>query len=173
MSAPHPVSPVQEVRLPRIRYREALADDASDQAEVFYHAVMTGASRHYSIEQRHAWASALPREGAAWRARQALFTTLVADCDGRCVGFVEYDIARARIETLYVWPSLAGQGIGGRLLELAEERLKQAGARRMIIEASLLLAEPLLRAGWVSHGEEWVERNGERLPRLCLSKALT
>ena len=172
MSEPRMSQAMPVERRSRIHYREALAKDGSDQAEVFYHAVMMGASRHYSLAQRQAWASALPRDGSAWRARQALFTTLVAECDGRCVGFVELDPGRARVETLYVWPSLAGQAIGGRLLSLAEERLRNAGARRMIIEASLMLAEPLLDAGWESHGEEWVERAGELLPRLCMSKPL-
>jgi len=157
---------------PRVFYRSVMAKDAADQAEVFHHAVMQGASRHYSLEQRRAWASALPREASAWSARQALYTTLVADCDGHCVGFVELDLARARIVTLYVWPSLAGRGIGGRLLALAEQRLVEGGARRMIIEASLMLAERLPDKGWESHGEEWVERNGERLPRHCMSKPL-
>ncbi|MGQ7247469.1 GNAT family N-acetyltransferase [Halomonas sp. V046] len=157
---------------PRVFYRSVMAKDAADQAEVFHHAVMQGASRHYSLEQRRAWASALPREASAWSARQALYTTLVADCDGHCVGFVELDLERARIVTLYVWPSLAGRGIGGRLLALAEQRLVEGGARRMIIEASLMLAERLSDKGWESHGEEWVERNGERLPRHCMSKTL-
>lgn len=156
----------------RIRYREALPRDAIDQAEVFHHAVMQGAAAHYSLEQREAWASVLPREASAWTARQALYTTLVATCDGRCVGFLELDIPAARIETLYVWPSLARRGIGTTLLVHAERILIEHGASRMTIEASLLLGESLARRGWASHGEEWVERGGESLPRIRMSKTL-
>ncbi|BBI63981.1 hypothetical protein HSBAA_52870 [Vreelandella sulfidaeris] len=47
----------------RVVYRAALARDAADQAEVFYHAVMQGAATHYSLAERRAWAQALPREG--------------------------------------------------------------------------------------------------------------
>ncbi|GEN24865.1 hypothetical protein HCU01_28140 [Halomonas cupida] len=156
----------------RLVYREARARDAADQAEVFHHAVMQGASQHYSLGQRQAWAECLPREASAWLVRQALYTTLVAECDGHCVGFLELDITRAHIATLYVWPSLVGKGIGMQLLEQAEGVLQEAGARRVIIEASLCLVESLMRRGWESHGEERVERAGEWLSRYSMSKCL-
>ncbi|MFY0991290.1 GNAT family N-acetyltransferase [Halomonas sp. C05BenzN] len=160
-------------RTPRILYRAALARDAADQSEVFHHAVMQGASAHYGLAEREAWAAVLPREASAWAARQALFTTLVATCDGRCVGFLELDIPRGRIETLYVWPSLARRGIGSTLLVHAERLLLEHGAGRVRIEASLMLAESLLRRGWRDLGTEWVERGGERLCRRRLEKPLT
>ena len=157
----------------RICYRRARARDAADQAEVFYHAVMQGAMSHYSVAQREAWASALPREASAWLARHALFTTLVADCDGRCVGFLELDIPRGRIETLYVWPSLSRRGIGSTLLIHAERLLMEQGHDLAHIEASLVLVERLVRRGWQVVGEEWVERGGEKLCRSRLEKRLT
>ncbi len=156
----------------RVMYRAALARDAADQAEVFYHAVMQGAATHYTLPQRRAWAHALPREGSAWAVRQALYTTLVATCDGRCVGFLELDLAAGRVETLYVWPSLAGRGIGTTLLVHAERLLLEQGLGRIEIEASLMLYERLLRRGWENHGEQWVERSGESLKRYRLSKPL-
>ncbi|ALM51502.1 GNAT family N-acetyltransferase [Halomonas huangheensis] len=165
------LSPLRKAQS-RLLYRQGRARDAADQAEVFHHAVMQGASQHYSLAQREAWAGALPRDGSAWLARQALYTTLVAECDGRCVGFLELDATRAHIVTLYVWPSLGGRGIGMQLLELAESQLRDAGMRRVIIEASLCLADSLAHRGWKSHGEEWVERAGERLPRHSMSKGL-
>jgi len=156
----------------RVMYRAALARDAADQAEVFYHAVMQGAATHYTLDERRAWANALPREGNAWRVRQALYTTLIATCDGRCVGFLELDLAAGRVETLYVWPSLTGRGIGTTLLVHAERLLLEQGLGRVEIEASTILYERLMRRGWENHGEEWVERSGERLQRYKLSKPL-
>ncbi|TVP50753.1 MAG: GNAT family N-acetyltransferase [Halomonas sp.] len=156
----------------RVIYRAALARDAADQAEVFYHAVMQGAATHYTLAERRAWAQALPREGSAWAVRQALYTTLVATCDGRCVGFLELDLSAGRIETLYVWPSLAGRGIGTTLLVHAERLLLEQGKGQVEIEASSMLYDRLLRRGWENHGEQWVERSGERLMRYRLSKPL-
>lgn len=156
----------------RVMYRAALARDAADQAEVFYHAVMQGAATHYTLDERRAWAQALPREASAWAVRQALYTTLVATCDGRCVGFLEMDVTDGRIETLYVWPSLAGRGIGTTLLVHAERMLLEQGVGRVEMEVSLVLYERLLRRGWESLGEQWVERSGESLKRYRLSKPL-
>ncbi|MBP5978701.1 MAG: GNAT family N-acetyltransferase [Halomonas sp.] len=157
----------------RVTYRAALARDASDQAEVFYHAVMQGAASHYELSQRRAWANALPREASAWAVRQALYTTLVAVCDGRCVGFVEFDTQKGRIETLYVWPSLTGRGIGTTLLIHAERMLLEQGVDRVEIEASAMLFDRLLRRGWENLGEQWVERSGESLKRYRLEKRLS
>ena len=157
----------------RVTYRAALAKDAADQAEVFYHAVMQGAATHYGLDERRAWANALPREASAWAARQALYTTLVAACDGRCVGFLELNISAGRIETLYVWPSLAGRGIGTTLLIHAERILLEHGVSQVEIEASLVLYERLLRRGFDNLGEQWVERSGEMLQRYRLGKQLS
>lgn len=154
--------------LERTRFREALPRDAADQAEVFHHAVMEGASSHYSLAQREAWAAALPRTAEAWMARQALYPTLVAECDGHCIGFCERDATEGRIETLYVWPSVARQGIGSQLLALTLAALREARHESITIDASLVLASSLLARGWSQVAEDWVERHGERLPRVRL-----
>ncbi|RCV90248.1 GNAT family N-acetyltransferase [Billgrantia montanilacus] len=164
-----PSAPAQS---PRIIYRQAMARDGADQAEVFHHAVMQGAAAHYSVKQREAWASSLPREASVWVARQALYTTLVAACDGRCVGFLELSVTDAHIKTLYVWPSLARRGIGTTLLVHAGRLLLENGCETATIEASLTLADSLLHRGWQDRGEEWVERGGERLLRRRLVKRL-
>ncbi|MGC3871797.1 GNAT family N-acetyltransferase [Halomonas sp. GXIMD04776] len=159
--------------LERMVYRAAVPKDAADQGEVFYHAVMQGAAGCYTQAQREAWVSALPREASAWAARQMLYPTLVAVCDRRCVGFVELDLEGARIETLYVWPSLARRGIGSRLLDYAEVAMREEGVTRLRIEASLVVSPGLEKRGWRPLGEEWVERQGQRLTRVRLEKTLT
>jgi putative acetyltransferase len=160
------------VETPRIVYRQALVRDAADQAEVFYHAVMQGAANHYSLTERRAWAQVLPREASAWAARHPLYTTLVAVCDGRCVGFLELNMKAARVETLYVWPSLGCRGVGTTLLIHAERLLLEQGCDAVEIEASLMLVERLERRGWENLGEQWVERGGEKLKRYRLRKNL-
>ncbi|MDT8894926.1 GNAT family N-acetyltransferase [Halomonas sp. I1] len=162
----------QERKTPRIFYRLAQAKDGADQAEVFHHAVMQGAMGYYDQQAREAWAAVLPRDGSAWVARQALYTTLVASCDGRCVGFLELDLRHDRVESLYVWPSLARRGIGSTLLVHAERLLVERGAGRVDIAASLVLADGLEHRGWRRVREEWVERGGQRLRRRILEKSL-
>lgn len=152
--------------LERTRFREALPKDASDQAEVFHHAIMEGAASHYTLAQREAWATALPRTAEAWAARQALYATMVAECDGHCVGFCERDTAAGRIETLYVWPSVARQGVGLRLLSLSLDALTAANHKTALIEASRVLSPSLSTRGWETLDDETIEWRGERLSRV-------
>ncbi|MBA2780758.1 GNAT family N-acetyltransferase [Billgrantia kenyensis] len=166
-------SPSPASRSPRIYYRQAKARDGADQAEVFHHAVMQGAAAQYSVEEREAWAATMPREASVWAARQALYTTLVATCDGRCVGFLELDVSAGHIHTLYVWPSLARRGIGSTLLLHAERLLLEHGHGHVTIDASRMLAESLQHRGWRDLGIEWVTREGVRLERQRLEKWLS
>ncbi|WP_110656664.1 GNAT family N-acetyltransferase [Salinicola halimionae] len=159
--------------LERTRFRQALPKDAPDQAEVFHHAIMDGAAGRYTLAQRRAWSMALPRTAEAWMVRQAIHFTLVAECDGHCVGFCESDMAAGRIETLYVWPSVARQGLGSRLLSLSIDALREAGHKSALIEASLVLAPSLIARGWQTLSEERVERHGELLTRLCMRLSLS
>ncbi|MDN3557358.1 GNAT family N-acetyltransferase [Halomonas maura] len=170
--SPAPLDAPVATRPPRILYRRARVQDGTDQAEVFRHAVMQGAMAHYTLAAREAWAAVLPREGCAWVARQALYTTLVATRDGRCVGFIEIDSRRHHVESLYVWPSLARRGIGSTLLAHAERLLREQGVTRLGIDASLVMADALERRGWRRVREEWVERGGQRLCRRHLVKSL-
>ncbi|OHV13445.1 GNAT family N-acetyltransferase [Kushneria phosphatilytica] len=163
--------------LDRLRLREARTEDAADQAEVFYHAVMQGAAGHYNREQREAWVAALPREAAAWVVRHLHYRTVIAELDRRCVGFCELDLEPTRrtaaIVTLYVWPSLAGRGIGSRLLAAALAQAYEAGVSGVTLESSLMMA-PWLRAnGWEHLGSDVVEREGVSLPRERFRHALT
>ncbi|MCE8016417.1 GNAT family N-acetyltransferase [Halomonas sp. MCCC 1A17488] len=166
-------APTMRSGSPRILYRQAKARDAADQAEVFHHAVMQGAAAHYSVAEREAWAATMPREGSVWAARQALYTTLMATCDGRCVGFLELDLPKGHVQTLYVWPSLARRGIGSTLLVHAERMLLEHGHGHVTLDASRMLAESLLRRGWQDLGVEWVTRGGVQLERRRLEKRLT
>ncbi|MCX2522812.1 GNAT family N-acetyltransferase [Larsenimonas rhizosphaerae] len=156
----------------RLRLREAVMTDAADQAEVFYHAVMEGPSGHYSLAQREAWASAMPREASVWQVRQVRYYTVVAEIDRRCVGFCELNRHEGRVEALYVWPALQGKGIASRLVRQVVDEAERSGLDALCMEASLTLAPRLLHHGWESLGEETVERSGEYLKRIRLRLAL-
>ena len=73
-------------------------------------------------------------------------TCLVARATGsdRIVGFVSFalerdgldrDVERGVVHNLYVEPSARDAGIGGDLLEAAEDALSAAGASRVVLEA--------------------------------------
>ncbi len=164
-------SEVQDVRISIV---PACTQHAADQAEVFYQAVMQGAAGFYDLAQREQWAGRVPRDAERWAARQHRFEVLVAERDGRCIGFCEYapEWPLARIEMLYVYPGLTGQGIGSQLLAAAESDLRRRSVRVVSLEASLMLSPGLVRRGWESLGLEHVKRNGICLKRERFEKRL-
>ncbi|WP_240548634.1 GNAT family N-acetyltransferase [Cobetia sp. 4B] len=170
----HSQTDSREVARDRVHIVAAQPQHAADQAEVFYQAVMQGAAGHYDLAQRQQWAARVPRDAERWAARQHRFEVLVAERDGRCIGFCEYapEWPLARIEMLYVYPSLMGQGIGSQLLAAAERDLRERKVRVMSLEASLTLSPGLARRGWHSLGLEHVKRDGVCLKRERFEKRL-
>lgn len=86
---------------------------------------------------------------------------LVALLDGDVVGFVMYSIKRGRyeqdgttglVENLYVTPNTRRNGVGSALLGAAEQRLRDAGATVISIEA--MAGNDAARAFYASHGYE-------------------
>jgi ribosomal protein S18 acetylase RimI-like enzyme len=84
---------------------------------------------------------------------------LLARLDGDVVGFVMFTIERGRyeqdgttgvVENLYVAPDARRRGVGSALLTNAEERLDDAGATVISIEA--MAGNDAARAFYASHG---------------------
>lgn len=81
--------------------------------------------------------------------------------DGEIAGFVEFapetvsyrqDADRGVIENIYVRPSHRGDGIGSDLLAAAEDRLRQGGADRIVLD--VLAPNEAARRFYVRHGYE-------------------
>jgi ribosomal protein S18 acetylase RimI-like enzyme len=77
---------------------------------------------------------------------------LVAERDGAVVGTViaGWDGWRAHLYRLAVDPGTRGQGVGRRLVEAAEERLRALGARRF--DAMVLSGNDLGARAWTALG---------------------
>ncbi len=102
-------------------------------------------------EGRHLWTSLAPQH-AGWR-------ILVCEEQGRVVGFVSVDPSGrskvGHIGALFVAPDLFGSGVGTRLLEAAEDLLRDAGFTEAILwtlEEDHRLIRFYERRGWKLDG---------------------
>jgi len=75
----------------------------------------------------------LDRGGAAWGAFEGERLVGIAVLDGRTIGTAGDTLD---LYFLHVSSGHRGQGIGGRLLELAKGRAREMGARRMYVSAT-------------------------------------
>ena len=99
-------------------------EDAHATAEIFFDAVRRGAGPGYDEAQRRAWAPAVPNIGA-WRDRLNGQTVLVAERNGRVVGFMSLT-DNGLIDLAYVVPEHMGRGVARRLYDgLLEEATKR------------------------------------------------
>lgn len=111
--------------------RQARAADAQAIFNVHKDSVESQCGEHYSVEQIHMWldgrspATYLPaiEQGNLWVAQA-----------GSILGFVEID--GFELSKLFVCGAGAGQGIGGRLLNLAIERIRATKASSVYLEAT-------------------------------------
>jgi predicted GNAT family N-acyltransferase len=96
---------------------------------------------------------------------------LVAVADGRVVGTLRLLAAGdvSRLGRMVVSPGLRGSGIGGRLLDLADEVAREMGHRRIALHAQVPALGVYERAGYRRQGEVFVEQDIEHV---AMEKAL-
>ena len=126
-----------------LRLRPYEPSDAEATLALFRRAVHTTASADYTPVQLNAWAPA-DADPAAWASRRAVRRTVVAELDGRVVGFTDVD-ADGYIDMMYVDPSAGGRGVGSALLAWALEEAANEGAVAASTHASIT-ARPFFEA---------------------------
>jgi ribosomal protein S18 acetylase RimI-like enzyme len=100
--------------------------------------------------------------------REGLSRSIVTECvliaradEGDIVGFVEFapetvsyrrDTERGVIENIYVRSSHRGEGVGSDLLAAAEDRLREGGAERIVLD--VLAPNEAARRFYARHGYE-------------------
>ncbi|MEM7723548.1 MAG: GNAT family N-acetyltransferase [Pseudomonadota bacterium] len=147
------------------------ASDAGDLADLFHRAVTHGAKRHYSTEQRTAWAPE-PPSGPVWEGRLATADTLVAEGHEGLVGFMALVMETGYLDYAYVAPEVMGKGVADTLYAVLEGRAKVRGLDRLETEASRLAERFFIRQGWRIVIRQEVERRGVKIPNARMEKVL-
>ncbi len=149
-----------------------MGDGESDVlGRVFYDAVRHGSARAYSKEQREAWAWTQP-DDANWAARLGEQSTVVAEADGRAIGFMTLNLETGYLDLAFVLAEAQGTGVADALYLVLEGRARAAGLTRLTSDASHLAKPFFLRHGWVLLGTRSAERSGVALQNWQMEKQL-
>lgn len=146
--------------------------DAPALAQVFHRAVTEGAAARYSETERRAW-SPEPPSGPGWVERLATADTVVAERDGRIVGFMAIDLGRGYVDFTYVLPEEMGKGVSDALYAVIEGRARAAGLTALTTDASDIARSFFERQGWRTLARQAVERRGVVLHNWRMDKTLT
>jgi N-acetylglutamate synthase-like GNAT family acetyltransferase len=118
--------------------------------EVHKASIVELCSGHYTAEQIAAWAD--PRHPEEYERTIRSMSTLVAEHNGRIVGFAMADWDQGLVLALYVQPGYAGVGVGSELLRELEAEAGSAGVTELWLHATLNSVSFYERRGFVSCG---------------------
>ncbi|MEH3033808.1 MAG: GNAT family N-acetyltransferase [Aeromicrobium erythreum] len=149
------------------RYR---LDDAAATSEVFVRAVRQTASRDYDAQQVDAWVDAR-RDLVAWAVARQAARTVVAERDGRVVGFTDVDDT-GYVDMLFVDPDVAGQGVASLLLDHVETQARTKGVQRLSAHASITAAPVFVAKGFTVEQERNPVLGGVRFTNFLVAKSL-
>ncbi|HEX4766420.1 MAG TPA: GNAT family N-acetyltransferase [Lichenihabitans sp.] len=148
--------------------RPYLPADAPMLAAIFRASIEDLTGEDYDEDQRNAWAAAGADEQAFGR-KLADLLTLVATIDGAPCGFAALK-SNDRIEMLYVYPAVAGQGIGTLLVDALEKLGQARGAKSVSVDASDTARALFERRGYKAQSRNSVPLSGEWLANTTLEK---
>ena len=145
-------------------------DDARATLDVFLAAIRVTAAADYTPEQVAAWAPD-DVDLTAWAHRRAARPTVVAEVDGRVVGFTDVD-PDGYVDMMFVDPAVGRTGVASALLAWAYDAAVRDGASTLTTHASLT-ARPFFEAhGFVVTAEQHPVRRGVTLTNFAMSRRL-
>ena len=137
--------------------------DLREILELFYCTVHTVNAGDYTPEQLDAWANGSPDE-EAWACSLSAHTALVAEEDGRLVGFGDID-ASGYLDRLYVHRDVQRRGVASALCDALE------GAADVIVTDASVTARPFFEGrGYRVLREQQVVRHGVVLVNYRMEK---
>ena len=146
------------------RYRSS---DCNELTTLFYEAVHTVNARDYTAEQINAWADGKP-DREAWNRSFLEHTTLIAEEDGRIIGFADMDRG-GYLDRLYIHKDYQGRGTA---TALCAELEKRSEAKVFTSHVSITAKPFFERQGYRVIREQRVSRHGVELTNYVMEKGL-
>lgn len=148
-----------------MQIRNYQSADCEKLAELFYETVHTVNTRDYTEEQVNAWATGQV-DLEKWDGSFLEHHTLVAEKDGRIVGFGDMD-ENGYLDRLYVHRDYQGRGIARKICEELEGMVK---AEHFTTHASITARPFFEKRGYRVKKEQQVFRNGVWLTNFVMEK---
>lgn len=150
----------------RMTIRKYRSEDCAALAALFYDTVHSVNRRDYTQEQADAWATG-EVDLAAWDASLSAHLTLIAEENGRILGFADMD-RTGYLDRLFIHKDAQGRGIATALCDA----LEQAVGGRFLTHASITARPFFEKRGYRVMQEREVERRGIMLKNFVMEKDL-
>lgn len=139
-----------------VELREANPSDMDAVLAVHRAAIRSVTTDRYTDEEVAAWVAAQDDSGQYPIEKDTQYIAVAETTDDRIVGFVGLDLRDGVLETLYVRPTVQGDGIGTTLLTHAENTLQNHGHRVCVTAASLNAIPFYRRRGYSVEDETFI-----------------
>jgi putative acetyltransferase len=155
---------------PSPSFRWASAADADVLADIMFDAVRNGESR-YTEQQRAAWVPAR-RTGQEWTARLQKQDIVVAEQDGRAIGFMSL-ASGGYVDFAYVRPEAQHTGLFRQLLSRIVERARARREPLLWTHASLMAEPAFAKLGFTIRKRERVHIGDQAFDRCEMERSLS
>lgn len=135
---------------------------------LFRDAVHTINIQHYSPEQVAAWTNIDPDR---WHQTLATNITLVAEHEGRIVGFADIT-HEGYLDRLYIDKDYQGRRVSLLLLRAIENAARELGLTKITTDCSITAKKPAEFMGFVVISEQVVEKRGQKFINYAMEKVL-
>ena len=154
------------------RLRLYRPEDLEELVQLFYETVHTVNLGDYTREETDAWVpSPAAVDRAAWGESLSAHYTVVAEREGRALGFGDMD-ATGYFDRLYVHRDFQGRGAASAIAEALEGYALGLGLGRVTVHASRTARPFFQRRGYRTLYAQQVERRGVLLENFAMEKTL-